>query len=213
VAPDPAEAARRSCDPEPSSPTEDVIRIGAVLLAGGAGSRLGGVDKGALRLGDATLLERALGALAGLEVVVVGPPLALPGVRVVREDPPRSGPAAAVVAGLRALPPVDEVLLLAVDLPRLPDALPLLLAAPAGPDGVVAVDADDRVQWLLGRYRRAALEAAAEALGHPADRPLRALLGGLDVARVHLPPGLEADVDTVADARRAGVVLPGEEAR
>jgi len=188
------------------------MTTGAVLLAGGAGSRLGGVDKGALRLGGATLLDRALDALAGLPVVVVGPPRDRPGLRVVREDPPRSGPAAAAVAGLRALPPVDEVLLLAVDLPRLPEALPLLLGAASGPDGAVVVDADDRVQWLLGRYRRTALEAAASALGDPAGRPLRALVGALDVAPVHLPPGLEADVDTVADARRAGVVLPGEEA-
>jgi molybdopterin-guanine dinucleotide biosynthesis protein A len=187
------------------------VTIGAVLLAGGAGSRLGGVDKGALRVGGVTLLDRALAALAGVEVVVVGPPRT--GVRTVQEAPPGSGPAAAVVAGLVALPATDDVLLLAVDLPRLPEALPLLLAAPAGPDGTVVVDAGDRRQWLLGRYRTAALRAAAAALGDPADRPLRALLGGLDLTPVHLPPGLEADVDTVADARRAGVVLPGEEAR
>jgi molybdopterin-guanine dinucleotide biosynthesis protein A len=186
------------------------VSVGAVLLAGGAGSRLGGVDKGALRLCGATLLDRALDALGGIDAVVVGPPRE--GVRTVQEAPPRSGPAAAVVAGLAALPPVDEVLLLAVDLPRLPEALPLLLAAPAGPDGAVVVDAGGRVQWLLGRYRAAAVEEAARALGDPAGRSLRALLGGLDVARVHLPPGLEADVDTVADARRAWVVLPGEEA-
>lgn len=188
------------------------MTTGAVLLAGGAGSRLGGIDKGALRLDGATLLDRAVGALAGLEVVVVGPPRDRPGLRVVREDPPRSGPAAAAVTGLRALQEADEVLLLAVDLPRLPEALPLLLAAAAGPDGAVVVDAEGRAQWLLGRYRRAALEAAADALGDPAGRPLRALVGGLDVAAVHLPPGLEADVDTVADARRAGVVVPREEA-
>ena len=188
------------------------MTTGAVLLAGGAGSRLGGVDKAALRLDGATLLDRALDALAGLEVVVVGPPRDRPGLRIVREDPPRSGPAAAVVTGLRALPAVDEVLLLAVDLPRLPEAVPLLLAAPTGPDGAVVVDADGRKQWLLARYRAAALGAAARALGDPTGRPLRALLGALDVASVHLPPGLEADVDTVADARRAGVTLPGEEA-
>ena len=188
-------------------------RTGAILLAGGAGSRLGGVDKAEVRLDGRTLLDRALEALAGLDVVVVGPPRDLPGVRVVRETPPRSGPAAAVVAGLAALPDAEEVLLLAVDLPRLPEALPLLLAADVGPDGVVVVDEDARRQWLLGRYRAEALLAAAGALGEPADLPLRALLGGLDLARLRLPSGLELDVDTVADARRAGVVLPGEETR
>ena len=185
----------------------------AILLAGGAGSRLGGVDKAALRVGGTTLLDRALAALIGLEVVVVGPPRDLPGVRVVCEDPPLSGPAAAVVAGLAAVPDVDEVLLLAVDLPRLAEALPLLLASPSGPDGAVVVDAAGRTQWLLGRYRADALRLAVTRLGDPVDRPLRALVGDLDVAAVHLPPGLDLDVDTVADARRAGVVLPGEEAR
>lgn len=181
------------------------------MLAGGAGSRLGGADKAALLADGRTLLDRALAALGDILTVVVGPPRA--GVRTVQEHPPRSGPAAAVVAGLAALPDADEVLLLAVDLPRLPEALPLLLAAPAGPDGVAVVDAVGRTQWLLGRYRAAALRTAAEGLGDPVDRPLRALVGGLDLALLHLPSGLEADVDTVADARRAGVVLPGEEAR
>jgi molybdopterin-guanine dinucleotide biosynthesis protein A len=188
---------------------QGAARVGAILLAGGAGSRLGGVDKAAIRVGGTTLLDRALAALDGIGTVVVGPPR--DGVRTVREDPPLSGPAAAVVAGLAALPDADEVLLLAVDLPSLPEALPLLLAAPCGPDGVVAVDPDGRTQWLLGRYRASALRAAAAALGDPVDRPLRALLAGLDLALLRLPPGLEADVDTVADARRAGVVLPGEE--
>ncbi|GAA2752382.1 molybdenum cofactor guanylyltransferase [Amnibacterium kyonggiense] len=185
--------------------------VAAIVLAGGRGSRLGGVDKAALRVDGATLLDRALAALGDLPTLVVGPPRA--GVRTVQEAPPQSGPAAAVVAGLGALPPVDEVLLLAVDLPRLPEALPLLLAAPLGRDGTVVVDADGRAQWLLGRYRSDALRAAAEALGDPRDRPLRALLGALDVAPLPLPPGLELDVDTVADAVRAGAVLPGEETR
>jgi molybdopterin-guanine dinucleotide biosynthesis protein A len=185
--------------------------VGAIVLAGGAGSRLGGVDKAVIRADGETLLDRALAALDGIDVVVVGPPR--PGVRTVQEAPPRSGPAAAVVAGLAALPEAREVLLLAVDVPRLPEALPLLLDAAQGAHGVVAVDADGRTQWLLGRYRAAALRVAADRLGDATDRPLRALLAGLDLATVRLPPGLEADVDTVADARRAGVVLPGEETR
>lgn len=188
-----------------------VMTIGAILLAGGAGSRLGGADKAALRLEGTTLLDRALHALAGLEVVVVGPPRDLPGVKVVQEAPPLGGPAAAVVAGLAALCTADEVLLLAVDVPRLPKAVEILLAATAGPDGVIAVDDEDRDQWLLGRYPRAALRDAAHALGDPAGKSLRALLGGLDLLRLPLPSGLAEDVDTVADARRAGVVLPGEE--
>ena len=186
-------------------------RTGALLLAGGSGSRLGGVDKAALRLDGSTLLDRALHALDGLDVVVVGPPRGLPGVRVVREDPPLSGPASAVVAGLAELPDTAEILLLAVDVVHLPDAIAHLRRAPLGADGTVVVDSSGRMQWLLGRYRTAALRTAASRFGDPAGRSLRDLLGALDLASLALPPGLEADVDTVADARRAGVVLPGEE--
>ena len=189
------------------------VPVAALLLTGGRGSRLGGVDKGALRLQGATLLERALDALAGLPTVVVGEvgdrrrsggPVA-----VVREDPPFGGPAAAVVAGLAALPAADEVLLLAVDVVGLPGAVPALLAAPTGRHGVVAVDVAGRDQWLLGRYDATALRAAAAALGDPAGASLRRLLGGLDLARLPLPAALTADVDTVDDARAAGVGLPG----
>ena len=189
--------------------------VAAVLLTGGRGSRLGGVDKGALRLEGSTLLERALDALAGLPTVIVGPRRAAadrPAVLVVREDPPLSGPAAAVAAGLAAVPAdADRVLLLAVDVVGLPAVVPLLLAADPGPDGVVAVDPEGREQWLLALVRRPALEASAAALGDPAGASLRVLLGGLRLARLPLPPGLHADVDTVDDARAAGAGLPGQE--
>jgi len=43
-------------------PTSDIT---AVVLAGGAGTRLGGVDKGWLTLGQSSLIERLLESLAG----------------------------------------------------------------------------------------------------------------------------------------------------
>lgn len=192
------------------------VPTAAVLLTGGRGSRLGGVDKGALRLGGSTLLDRALDALEGVPTVVVGArgewADRRPHLVVTREDPPLSGPAAGVVAGLAALPAgADRALLLAVDVVALPTVVPLLLAAAPGRDGVVAVDPDGREQWLLSVVDVPALRAAAAELGDPRGAPLRALLGGLDLARLPLAPGLHADVDTVADARAAGAGLPGIE--
>lgn len=193
------------------------MEIGAIVLAGGRGSRLGGVDKGALRLDGATLLSRALDALRGMPIVVVGPSgswwQAHPEVTVVREEPAFTGPAAAVIAGLGAVAPsVREVLLLAVDVPALPAVVPLLLQADADRDGVVALDAGGREQWLLARYRTEALRLAAARLGDPAGAPLGGLVGALRLARLPLGADLAGDVDTVTDAERAGIVLPAGEA-
>ncbi len=51
----------------------------AIVLAGGSGRRLGGVDKADIRVGEQTLLDRALDAVAeATKRVVVGRPRALP---------------------------------------------------------------------------------------------------------------------------------------
>lgn len=143
--------------------------LAAVVLAGGRGERLGGADKPALHFRGRTLLRRAVDAAtaAGARpVVVVGPAAADPadppgadnqadadsqpgnappsaaGLRWTREDPPHSGPAAAVAAGLTDLRAGDGggdfaagtswVLLLAADLPGVETAVPALLAATRG---------------------------------------------------------------------------------
>ncbi len=93
----------------------------AVILAGGRGQRLGGLDKPALLVDGRPLLERALDAARGRPIVVVGPPRALPaGVLGAIEDPPGGGPAAGVAAGFAALPQLPDgaiVAVLAADLP------------------------------------------------------------------------------------------------
>ncbi|MGJ9406078.1 NTP transferase domain-containing protein [Nesterenkonia aurantiaca] len=83
--------------------------ISAILLAGGRGSRLGGVDKALLRRGAQTQIERWIQELQGRDIatVVVGPPALeplIPGsVPLVREAPGFAGPAAGVLAGAAAL--------------------------------------------------------------------------------------------------------------
>ncbi|MFF0174465.1 molybdenum cofactor guanylyltransferase [Micromonospora profundi] len=163
----------------------------AVVLAGGAARRMGGVDKTALPVGGRSMRDRVLAAVAdAAPLVLVGPADVVPaGVRVTREDPPGGGPVAATAAGLALLDPGTAVVaLLAADLPLLTRAaLGALLdhldgngTAPPGegtpsdrmsaaggeqrPDGVCFVDMSGRRQSLCGVWRVAALRAALARL-------------------------------------------------
>ena len=176
----------------------------AVVLAGGGGRRLGGVDKPGLEVDGRTLLDRVLAAVADAgTVVVVGP--VRPTVRPVvwaREDPPGGGPAAALAAGL-LLVTAPSVVVLAADLPFLDTAtVALLRERAAGSDGALLVDDDGRDQVLTSCWTTARLRE--RATGDLAGAPLRALLRGLEPVRLPAPdPRAVQDVDTPDDLARA----------
>lgn len=115
----------------------------AIIVAGGRGARLGGVSKPDLSVGGMSLLDRTLAAVApARETVVVGGPTRA-GVTWTVEDPPGSGPAKALAAGLAALNEhAAWTVVLAVDTPRAADAVPRLLATLA--DAGVKSDAGVR---------------------------------------------------------------------
>ncbi|WP_235921994.1 molybdenum cofactor guanylyltransferase [Lentzea tibetensis] len=165
----------------------------AIILAGGQGSRLGGVDKAALRFGAGTLLDHVLSVVDGCApVVVVGPEKDVPGVRWAREDPPGGGPLAGLAAGLAHVD-TEFVVVLAVDQPGLtPETVQRLLAV-----GDNAVLFDGRQQWLTGAWRTADLKAALP--DDPSGRALRAVLGPLNPVKVAARPGEARDVDTPED--------------
>ncbi|MCO1616920.1 NTP transferase domain-containing protein [Micromonospora sp. CPM1] len=97
----------------------------AILLAGGAARRMGGVDKPARAVGGRPMLHRVLDAVADADQrIVVGSSGPLPrGVRTAREEPPGGGPVAATAAGLAWLDPgTTTVAVLAADLPLLTTA-------------------------------------------------------------------------------------------
>ncbi len=211
-----------------------------MVLAGGRSRRMGAevpVDKLDLDLAGRTSLDRVVGAAraAGARPVVrvgrarrggdgPGRPAAGAAVVDVDEDPPGSGPAASVAAGVAVLG-TDVVLLLAGDLPLLSGAVLRSLvdrlrgAAPTAA-GVVAVDAGGREQWLLSAWRTQPLRRAVEAAGALAGRPLTALLAPLRPDRVALAPGPLAlpawfdcdSPDDLAQARRALDHGPGDAA-
>ena len=166
----------------------------AVILAGGAGRRLGGAAKPLLPVGGRTLLERVLAAVPDAQPrVVVGPPdLGVPrDVVRVSEEPPGGGPVAALAAGLAAVDPpgwAAETAVLAADLPFLTaDAIRRLraeLATQSTVDGVVYVDGAGRYQTLCGVWRTEALQAALRGQPHHHGAALRHLLAGLRIGTV-----------------------------
>jgi molybdopterin-guanine dinucleotide biosynthesis protein A len=179
----------------------------AVVLAGGKAARLGGQAKPQLEVGGRTMLAAVLAAVEDAALrVVVGPPQPVPpGVRQVREHPPRGGPVAALRAGLAEVP-TDVVAVLAGDLPFLTGPLIADLRARLTDDGVLVVDDGGRDQYLLGVWRTAALRTVTADVQGPTS--LRRVLAPLLVTR-HRPPAEPGtpppwtDCDTPADLARA----------
>nr|WP_231134817.1 NTP transferase domain-containing protein [Motilibacter deserti] len=200
----------------------------AVVLAGGAARRMGGVDKTSLPVGGRMLLDRVLDAVPdAAEVVVVGPerPVARP-VRWAREEPAGGGPAAAVAAGLASVAsPVTA--LLSADLPFLTRAAVERLReelAAGGTAGALYVDDGGAEQLLCGVWRTAALHDAVERVGAVEGLALRRLLSPLSRSSVRavgagVPPWLDCDTpeqvaraeELAAGARASG--RPSEDAR
>lgn len=196
----------------------------AIIVAGGAGRRLGGVDKAALIVGGRRLLDYAFDAAATVEadpIVLVGSAYrsrkdrddALP-VVTCREDPPGSGPLAALCAGAKKLTEIviDEsftrpewTTLLGCDTPAASQAISLLhqsiQALPPSSDGYIAADSAGRPQWLLGIYRTAALIRACHSVGVPTNQPLRAALSKMTLTTTPVADHLIHDIDTWSDYR------------
>lgn len=179
-----------------------------LLLTGGTGRRLGGVDKATVDLGATTPLQRVLETLpADVPVIVVGDAIATDrAVTFLREDPPGGGPAAAIAAGLAAVD-TDLVGILAVDMPW---AVPIITSAVTALDrdsaaeAVVPVGPDGRRQPLCSAWRTGALRRTIALLGSMDGRPVRDLLGRVHVRDVSVTaPEDLADIDTPEDLAHA----------
>lgn len=188
----------------------------AIILTVGRASRMGS-PKQRLAYAGATLLERACAACAPARTVVVAGPTeqdAPAGVRFAPEDPPFGGPVAGIASGLAALEiagdPAEWVLVLAVDHPELPAAVPALLsalpAAEAGTDSVLLAHQGEP-QLLLGAHRSDSLRRALAALGRTRDASVRRLLGEMNRTTVTVTGVDLSDIDTPDDAARFGIEL------
>lgn len=195
--------------------------VDAIVLVGGRGTRLGGVEKATLVFAGQTLLARVLEALGSradsgamiAQVVVVGR-AEVPGwVRSTVEDPSGSGPVAAIAAGMASLkrgrPAATWTLVLAVDQPHAAQVVPLLCRAIdsaqlRGSDvsALVPVDQDGRWQWLLGAYRTADVVRAIDGLDHVEGASMRRVFSQLKAQVADVPHNLLGDIDTLADLAR-----------
>ncbi|MBV9488073.1 MAG: NTP transferase domain-containing protein [Frankiaceae bacterium] len=171
------------------------MTFAGIVLAGGAATRLGGVDKPSLEVGGRTLIEIATAALdSASHVSIVGREVA-------------GGPVAAIAAALREIG-ARTVVVLAADLPFVTAAaIDDLISARGDARAAIAVDAGGRDQPLLGCYDAHALRAALPSDADGASmRTVTAMLDAAgEVRRVDLggDPPVCADCDTPLDLVRA----------
>lgn len=193
----------------------------ALILAGGTSRRMG-QDKAQIRIGGTTLLERTVLALESLpgrssaKVIVSGTRSNHEHLTAefCQEDPPFSGPVAALQAALPFLT-VEWMLVLPCDLVEPGRAAEALLTACTTtlnspdserlPDAFIARDTEGHVQWLTACVRVARLRDALNALD-TTDAPVRVIFEHLSIQPVPAPtehPQIWDDMDTPEDVARA----------
>jgi molybdopterin-guanine dinucleotide biosynthesis protein A len=188
----------------------------AIVLAGGAGRRLGGATKPLRPVGGRAMLLRVLDACAAAtdHRIVVGPsslaPLLPPGVELTQEQPSGGGPVAGLAAALRLVRPgARRVALLSADLPFFTATVLSGLSGglDRGDDVAVLVDGDGRRQWLCAVWRLPALRRLLAPFGDAAGVAMRDVVAHAGVKEVEWgggsgpPPWFDCDTDE--DIRRA----------
>lgn len=178
--------------------------IGAIVLAGGDARRLGGFSKGDVTVGGETMLRHVTDACqqAGVSadnIIVVGH--AETDLRRTVEDPPRSGPAAGIGAGLAHVSG-DRLFILSCDIPFIASGLPELIESYTG-EGVCF--GGEKAQYLAGLYSAEAVRRRVDELideGGLNGLPVRAIMKALDVT-VLGPNRAARDLDTWEEVEQA----------
>lgn len=192
--------------PAVNAPASGEVTLG--ILAGGRGTRLGGVEKAWLTLDGQSQVERLAQRLApsvagvlvsanrGLERFAAAGLVAVPDLR------PGIGP----LAGLEALAAATTtawLLTIPVDLVNVNDCLLRRLAA-CGPSGAFAVD-DEGTQPLVALWQVPALRAGLQDALAANELAVHALQARLGMAALRLAGVRFGNLNTPADLDEAGI--------
>ena len=176
--------------------------MNGAILAGGAGSRLGGVSKAMVELDGRPLAAHVASVLAEVcdrVAIVCKPDTELPEVAGVERWDEPAEPRHPLTGIVHALEQAGgPVLVCAVDMPWVTaDACRSLLDAAPGAVAAVAVGNGEMCP-VFGVY---APETLARMRAAKPDAPLRDTVDALDPARVALPPALLRSVNDADDLR------------
>lgn len=168
-----------------------MTRVAAVILAGGKGDRLGGVNKALLEIGGRRMIDRAHDVVARhvpLLLAVGRTAFTVAGLAPVFDlDADYGGPLAGVAAAVDALrdDPVELLFSLAVDTPFFPAdfvarAWPLLATAPAVVAAFGDQDYPTNALWRLSAIRSLPADVRAGTAPHS----LKRLAAGIGATRL-----------------------------
>jgi molybdenum cofactor guanylyltransferase len=174
---------------------------GYVILAGGHGSRLGGVNKALLEVGGRQIVERALAAIRPLvdqvTLVVNDDSLASLELPLFHDPEPHAGVLPALLTGLRSSS-ADLCLVTASDMPFISSALADHLFNACSDHDVCLPYTDSRPEPMFAVYRRdACIQAITDTLARGQMRMI-AFLDDLRVARIEEPELREYDTDLLS---------------
>jgi molybdopterin-guanine dinucleotide biosynthesis protein A len=191
--------------PEPAR-----VCLGGIVLAGGAGRRLGQPKAGVV-LDGRTLVERAVATLrphCGAVLVVSRPEVELPPLdaTVCSDRPGPDAPLNALATGLTALD-TGDVIVLACDLPSAQPVVHRLARAPTGVASVARDHSTGQWQPLCARYPRVAALEVCERLLASGEVRLLPLIDALGPAAIEATHDELANVNSSQDLARVSVLM------